>query len=144
MDNITEYMMRQLQSAGFRYPDYEHNLNSGMLYAYEGTEYCIGWDGTEFSETDRLVAEKGLWLPDGDQLLRWLTENGFRIKIDWDCETESFQINAADQNKNCQYTGGGKPLSYALHKVIYKICKSNPGQYIPENTLRLTILKDED
>ena len=136
MDNITEYMMRQLQSVGFSYPDYEHHLNFGMLYAWNGGAYRIGGseDG-EFSDSDRQVAAEGLWLPDGSQLLDWLKGCGFTASIQLD-GNGYFHVTATEPASGSQYTGGGMLLSHALHKVIYKICKS--GRYVPAPILRIS------
>lgn len=142
MDNITEYMMRQLQSAGFSYPDYEHHLNFGMLYAWKGTTYRIGgWEDGDFTETDRQAAKEGLWLPNGSQLLGWLKGCGFSVSIRLDADAGYFYVTAADLESGDQYTGGGPVLSHALHKVIYKICKSSRRPYRPDPILRANIIE---
>ena len=142
MDNITEYMMRQLQSVGFSHPDYERHLNFGMRYAWNGSTYRIGGqeDG-DFTESDKRVAAEGLWLPDGSHLLNWLKACGFTVSIQLDADGYYHAI-AADSTSGHQYTGGGPLLSHALHKVIYKICKSG-GQFRPAPDLRLPIATEE-
>lgn len=143
MDNITESMMLKLKSVGFCYPDYEHRLNMGMVYSYQGIEYCIGgWENGEFTEADRLVAKEGLWLPDGAQLLAWLRSNAFSVAIHLDAAEQYWHVCATDSVTGAEFTGGGIPLAYALHKVIYKICKSNQREYNPVSTLQLAIQND--
>lgn len=142
MDNITEYMMQQLQSVGFSYPDYEHYLNFGMLYIWKGNTYRIGgWEDGDFSENDRQAAAEGLWLPDSDQLLSWLNGCGFTVSMQSNADGY-FHITATNSIDGNQYNGGGPLLSHALHKAIYKICKSG-GPYRPEPILRLEILSAE-
>ena len=143
MDNITEYMIRQLQSVGFSYPDYEHHLNFGMVYAWNSGTYRIGGceDGT-FSKTDRQAAAEGLWLPDSDQLLSWLKGCGFTVSMQLDADGYC-HVTATDSGSGNQYSGSGPVLSHALHKAIYKICKSG-GPYRPEPILRLEILSAGD
>lgn len=144
MDNITEFMMKKLLSVGFSYPDYEHHLNSNMLFSYQGRIYCIGgWWGEEYTETDKKMVQEGQWLPSGNQLLEWLTQNDFNVKIDFELQEQYFHILAIDSVNGQQYTGGGLLLSYALHKVIYKICKSNLRSYIPRSRLVLEVLDEE-
>lgn len=141
MDNITEYMMRQLQDVGFTYPDYEHHLNFGMVFLWQGEPFHIGGhEDRDFSEADHQAAAEGLWLPDSSQLLDWLKGCGFTLSIQLDNDGY-YHITATDPTGGSQYTGGGLLLSHALHKVIYKICKS--GQYRPAPTLRLPITAEE-
>jgi len=143
MDHITEPMMRQLLSVGFSYPDYEHHLNYGMLYYYRDSYYYIGGSECEdFTETDILAAQEGLWIPDGSQLLEWLKNNDFTVSIQLDAKESYFHITATDVCANITYTGGGPLLSHALHKVILKICKSNRREYSPEKKLRLPIITE--
>ena len=142
MDHITEPMMRQLISVGFSYPDYEHHLNHGMLYYYQDSYYCIGgWENGHFTDTDILAAQDGLWIPDGFQLLEWLKGNAFTVSIQLDSEEQYFHISASDTHNDHTYTGGGPLLSHALHKAIYKICKSNRREYCPDKKLRLPIIE---
>lgn len=140
MDHITEHMMRQLLSVGFSYPDYEHHLNYGMLFYYQDSYYYIGgWEHDDFSETDILAAQDGLWIPDGSQLLEWLKYNAFTVSIQFDSEEQYFHASATDTRTGRTYAGGGPLSSHALHKIIYKICKSNLREYAPEKKLRIPI-----
>lgn len=144
MDNITESMINKLQSVGFHYPDYEHLVNTNMLYSYDGVNYCIGgWWNEEYTDTDKRVARDGQWLPNGAQLLDWLAQNDFDIRIDYDSKDRYYHVFATDTINAAQYAGGGLLLSYALQKVIYKICKSNLRSYIPRSRLVLDIINDE-
>lgn len=141
MDNITEYMMRKLQSVGFSFPDYEHHLNFGMLYAWNDSTYRIGgWEDGEFSELDHQAAADGLWLPNSSQLLDWLKGCGFTASIRLDADGY-FHVTAAEPSSGRQYTGGGPLLSHAMHKVIFKICKS--GSHCPAPVLRIPIPPEE-
>ena len=143
MDYITPYMMKKLQDVGFSYPDFEHHLNYGMVYAYRGSEHFIGANcDSDFSDEDRAAAREGLWLPDSDQLLSWLQSNGFDLSIALDSQQPRYSISAKDLHNSACYTGGGYPLAFALHKVIYKICKSGRRSYIPEKLLQLEIICD--
>ena len=142
MDNITEYMMQQLLSVGFSYPDYEHHLNFGMLYAWKGGTFRIGGaeDG-EFTDLDKQIAAEGLWLPDSSHLLDWLKGCGFTVSIHLN-EDGYYHITAMDPTDGSQYTGGGLLLSHGLHKVIFKICKSGI-KHSPKSPLRLEIMPEE-
>ena len=134
--------MRQLQSVGFSYPDYEHHLNFGTVYGWRGSAYRIGgWEDGELSETDRQAAAEGLWLPDSSQLLSWLKGCGFTVSMQLDADGYC-HVTATDAGNGNQYSGGGPVLSHALHKTIYKICKSGI-RYSPQPPLRLEIMSDE-
>jgi hypothetical protein len=140
MDNITESMMLKLKSVGFCYPNYEHFLNTGMVYSYQGSEYCIGgWEDCQFTDTDHLVAKEGLWLPDGAQLLNWLQDNDFSISVHMDSDEHYWHVCVTDSVSGMEYTAGGIPITYALYKVIYKICKSNQRDFTPKSSLRIEI-----
>ena len=144
MDNITEPMMRKLLSVGFRHPDFEHLVNTNMLFSYHGDNYCIGgWWSQDNTDVDRKIACEGQWLPSGDQLLDWLAQNNFSLKIEYDSEDRYYHVYAEDTYNATQYTGGGLLLSHALHKVIYKICKSDLRSYIPQSRVTLEIINDK-
>ena len=141
MDYITIDTLRQMCAVGFSYPDYEHFLNYGMLYHYNGDEYFIGgFSGDDFRDQDREVAAKGQWLPEASQLLSWLTATDFSVTISVD-EKMYFSIQATDTINGTQYTGGGLTLANALAKTITKICKSHRRPYIPRSTHRLEIIE---
>ena len=141
MEHITPDMMRQLLSVGFSDPDHEHFLNCGMVFEHDHVCcYIGGRDDADFTPEDQQTASEGLWLPDTDQLLNWLSRNDFNADIRMDNRT--FSVCAVDQQSGNSYTGGGYPLAFALHKVIYKICKANPHPYRPAPVLRLEIHQD--
>ena len=145
MDNITEYMMKKLLSVGFRHPDYEHLVNTNMLYSYHGINYCIGgWWDQDYTDMDKKIASEGQWLPDGAQLLDWLAQNDFDVKIEYNSDARYYYVFVTDPLNGVQYTGGGLLLSYALQKVIYKICKSNLRSYIPKKRLTLEVLDENN
>ena len=141
MEHITPDMMRQLLSVGFRDPDHEHFLNCGMVFEHD--RFCCyigGREDADFTPEDQQTASEGLWLPDTDQLLSWLSRNDFAADIRM--SNGNFIVRAVDQQTGSSYTGGGYPLAFALHKVIYKICKSNQHPYRPAPVLRLEIYPD--
>ena len=142
MEHITPDMMRHLLSVGFIDPDYEHFLNYGM--EFEHNDVCCyigGRDDADFTPENQTVASEGLWLPDTDQLLSWLSRNDFSADI---AMSEGiFHITATDLQTSESYTGGGTPLAFALHKVIYKICKASRRSYKPAPILRLEIQQDD-
>ena len=141
MDHITPHMMRQLLSVGFTDPDQEHFLNYGMVYEHQNVCcYIGGRDDADFTPVDRQIAEEGLWLPDAHQLLHWLSRNNFTAEIRM--EDGYFHVCATDSLNGHSYRGGGFPLSYALCKVIYKVCKSNCRPSRPEPILRLDIQQE--
>ena len=60
MGYITYETMQQLKAVGFNFPTYEHFLNLGMIYYYQGDEYIIGGNlTTKFTEKDKIVAQAG-------------------------------------------------------------------------------------
>ena len=140
MEYITIDTLRKMRAAGFSYPDYEHFLNYGMLYHYNGDEYSIGgFSAGDFSDKDKSIAENGEWLPDSNQLLEWLIDTNFKINISVGDE-KYFSIQATDLINGNLYNGGGATLADALAKTITKICKSNQRPYIPKPKLRLEII----
>lgn len=140
MENITYETMQKLKSVGFTYPDYEHFLNSGMMYDVQGEQYLISGNSVDgFSEQDRLAAQERCWLPDGEQLLKWLQNNGFAVTIQWDAAERYFHVMAKDGLSGTEYSRGGPTFADALALLIYKICKSARRPYIPEPTLRLEV-----
>lgn len=123
MENITYETMQKLKSVGFSYPDYEHFLNSGMMYDVQGEQYLISGNSVDgFSEQDRLAAQEGCWLPDGEQLLKWLQNNGFAVTIQWDAAERYFHVMAKDGLSGTEYSRGGPTFADALALLIYKIC----------------------
>jgi len=141
MDYITIDTLHKMRAVGFSYPDYEHFLNYGMLYHYNGDEYYIGgFSSGEFSDQDKEVAEQGEWLPEASQLLSWLTDTDFSVSISVE-DGVYFTIQATDMLDGTLYNGGGLTLANALAKTITKICKSNRRPYIPKSRLRLEIIK---
>ncbi len=139
MDYITIDTLRKLQAVGFTYPEYEHFLNVGMLFFYNDDEYLIGgFCNDNFSEKDIEVAQQGVWLPESSQLLEWLKNTHFNVKITLN-EEAYYSVQATDTINQSLYSGSGYPLANALAKVIIKICKSKQRAYIPEPTLRLHI-----
>ena len=140
MDYITIDTMRKLQSVGFSYPEYEHALNNGMLFYYNGDEYFVGgYTMDSFSLIDREVAEKGQWLPDASQLLDWLQNTDFSVIISTDADSY-FSIQATDLINGQIYSCGGATCANALAKLIFKICKSKKRIYMPRETLRIPII----
>lgn len=141
MSNITEYMMDKLQSVGFQYPDYAHEMHLGMLYAYDGKVFCFGgYQDGNFSEEEKMVASKGQWLPNSQHLLEWLNYNNFSVSIIAASDEKYYRVCAIDSTNDCQYTGGGLILSHALHKLIYKICKSKRRDYDSGRVLKPSIV----
>lgn len=140
MDYITIETLRKMREAGFSYPDYEHFLNYGMLYHYNGDEYFIGgFSADGFCDRDRAAAEHGEWLPEASQLLSWLTDTDFRVCISAE-DGRHYAVQAADLMDGTLYEGGGYTLADALAKVITKICKSDRRPYIPKSRLRVKLI----
>ena len=142
MEHITPDMMRQLLSVGFTDPDHEHFLNYGMVFEHNSVcHYTGGRDDADFIPADRKIAWEGMWLPDTDHLLSWLSRNDFSAEISM--TSGNFCVSATDQQTGKSYSGGGTPLAFALYKVIYKICKSNHRLYRPAPIHRLEIQLDD-
>ena len=140
MDYITLTTLQKLKEAGFSYPEYEHFLNSGMLYHYQGDEYLIGgFAGGQFTRQDVEAARYGIWLPEASQLLSWLTHTGFRVTITNEPEP-FYQVQATDTVTGSVYDGKDLTLANALAVTIRKICKSAQRPYIPAPSLRLPIV----
>ena len=141
MDYITIETLRKMREAGFTYPDYEHLLNYGMLYHYNGDEYFIGgFSACGFSDRDRDAAEHGEWLPEAAQLMSWLTDTDFGLCISVE-DGRYFSIQATDMLDGTLYEGGGYSLADALAKVITKICRSKRRPYVPRSRLKLEIIQ---
>ena len=140
MDYITIDTLRKMRAVGFSYPYYEHLLNYGMLYHYNGDEYFIGgFSAGGFNDQDREAAEHGEWLPEAAQLLSWLRDTHFSVNLS--VEDMYCSVQAADMTNGALYNGGGFTPADALAKTIIKICKSNRRPYIPESRLRLEIMQ---
>lgn len=144
MDYITIDTMQELQSVGFSYPEYEHFLNTGMLYYYNGDEYAIGgFTMNSFSLLDQEVAKNGQWLPSASQLLEWLQNTDFSVTISTDADAY-FSVQAKDLINGEMYSCGGATCANALAKLIFKICKSKKRLYSPRETLWIPIIGRED
>lgn len=144
MNCITYHMMQQLRAVGFSFPDYEHCLNLGMVFYYNNDEYYIGGFGnSEYSKLAIVAAREGCWLPSEDQLLEWLYLVGFDVDIHLTSDLMRFRVTAKDQVNQMQYFAQGGSLAYALHKLIYKICKAKKRQYIPRSLNRIELSSDK-
>lgn len=111
-----------------------------MRFFYKDDEYLIGGNSLDdFSETDRLVAKNGCWLPDESQLLKWLQNCDFDVTVQWNAATSYFSVFASAEDKGTQFTGGGITLVDALAKIIYKICKTRKPPPIPSDVFRIEI-----
>lgn len=143
MDYITVHTLRKLKKAGFSYPEYEHSLQTGMVYYYQDDEYTIG-GGTfaSFSEFDKAAARDGEWLPDSEQLLSWLKYTDF--KVDISVEGNYFAVQATDLINGSVFTRDGFTLANALAFLIRKICKSKQREYVPRSPLILQVLENDD
>lgn len=140
MDYITLNTLQKLKDAGFSYLEYEHFLNNGMMFYYQGDEYLIGgYSNEDFSEQDVEVAQNGVWLPEASQLLSWLVHTGFRTIITNDGQGY-YEVQATDLINGLIYYGKDLTFANALAVTIKRICKSKQREYIPESTLRLQIV----
>lgn len=140
MSYITFEMVNKLKSVNFSFPEYEHFLNLGMIYYFRGDEYFIGGSDTDpFSETDKIVASEGCWLPTDTQLLEWLESVQIDAFIHLAAGTGEYFIQATDRQNGACYKASGKPLAFVVANVIYKICKSNLRDYIPSPVDRIAI-----
>lgn len=140
MNNVSFYTMKELISCGFRFPQYEHFLNKGMVYYYEGDEFVIGgYSESEFTDEEKLIAQKGLWLPNSCQLLEWLQATDFRYTIEWNPKNNYYCVSAHDCRCNGTYTAGGIDFVNAVAKVICKICKSRKREYAPRERLIIPV-----
>ena len=140
MDYITLNTLQSLKDVGFSYPEYEHFLNNGMLFYYQGDEYFIGgYSNGNFSKQDMEIARNGVWLPEASQLLAWLVHTGFRVTITNE-ENGYYNIQAIDLINGSEYKGKDLTFANTLAVVIKKICKSQKREYIPEVTFRLQII----
>lgn len=135
--------MSKLVNAGFSFPDYEHELNGGMVYFFDQNTYIIGGPWQEkFTEHDKLVSKLGCWLPDDSQLWDWLYRNTFDVIYHWSDSDHCFFLSANDCITGQSYSARGEVLVHTLSELVYEICKSNRRCYTPERNLRLEILKE--
>lgn len=140
MSYITYEMMQDLLKVNFRFPAYEHFLNLGMIYYYQGSEYFIGGESSEdFSEKDKIVARDGCWLPEDTQLLEWLKLVGMEYQIEFNSANNMLQIRVKDNVSDASYEAKGGTLAGVLWSVIRKICKANLRSYLPEEIERIAI-----
>lgn len=143
MDYITFDTIQKLQSVGFTYPEYEHCLNHGMLFYYNGDEYTIGgFTMDSFSALDEEVAKHGQWLPYSSHLFKWLEYTDFTVSVLTDSDGY-FSVQATDLINNEVYSCGGITLANALAKLIYKILKSKKRTYLPREAIVAWVLQDK-
>ena len=140
MGYITYETMQQLKAVGFSFPTYEHFLNLGMTYYYQGNEYIIGGNLTsEFTEKDKIVAREGCWLPTAEQLLEWFALVEIDVYIQLDASDRCYCITATDFSTGMQASNKGRTLALSLAMLIQKFCKKGLRPYIPKGVQRLKI-----
>ena len=140
MGYITYETMQQLKAVGFNFPTYEHFLNLGMIYYYQGDEYIIGGNlTTKFTEKDKIVAQEGCWLPTAEQLLEWFAMVEINVSIQLDAIDRCYHITATDCITGMQASNKGRMLALSLAMLVRKFCKKGLRPYIPEEVQRLKI-----
>ena len=132
--------MQELKAVGFSFPTYEHFLNLGMTYYYQGNEYVIGGSLTsEFTEIEKIIAREGCWLPTAEQLLEWFALVEIDIYIQLDAPDQCYHITATDCVTGMEYSTKGRTLALSLAMLIRKFCKKGLRPYIPKEVQRLKI-----
>ena len=140
MSYITYETMQELKAAGFGFPAYEHALRLGMIYYYQNNEYFIGGNLTsEYTETDKIVAQEGCWLPTADQLLEWFALVEVDLSIQLDAPDRCYYITATDCVTGIQFSTKGRTLALSLAMLIRKFCRKGFRQYTPKEVQRLKI-----
>lgn len=140
MYNIPYEILLKLKKVHFSFPEYEHLLNYGMVYYYQGNEYTIGGTGvSEFTEKDKAAAKDGIWLPSTSALFDWLRLTNFEVSLSYSHDRGCYCIRALDRENGAHYQADGAVLAYTLATLIYKICKSNLRNYVPSHEMRLQV-----
>lgn len=119
--NIDYFTAQDLRRIGFTYQFWDQNPQKGMVFWYRGQEWVVG--GRVLSKDIDIpedVVKKGLWLPDSDYLLMWLSDNDFTIDIKYEGR---YYAVAEDPYTHTRYKGAHDTLAFALSKVISKIYK---------------------
>lgn len=145
MGCITYQMMQELRNVGFSFPAYENFINLGMVFYYKDDEYYVGgFCNSEYSETDLTAGQKGCWLPTESELLEWLHLTDFDVNIQLTGSIMCLHVTGRDRTNQMEYGACGGSLAYALHKLIYKICKSNKRPYVPRYVERIELSNRQD
>ena len=123
--SITKQMMDKLLSVGFRFEEFEENLDGpGNVFFYNGTEHTLGgaWDGSPVSEEDKKIAREGFWLPDTDHLMLWLEWRDVSVDIS-DSSDDGYFHGTAKTEDGEAFEGGGPDIQMCLYKLVFKVCR---------------------
>lgn len=131
--NLTIYSIKKLHEVGFEFKQFEHNYNIGNVYYYDGNIYTIGgkWGTSSNDLTDKEISEKGIWLPNESDLIKWLQLTHHNIQIVY-VNDECYFHGKAMNKKGEIFTGGGPDILCCLEKIIYKICKNSSNPVVPD------------
>lgn len=135
-------MIEKLRSVGFTFPQFEHECNIGKTYFFNGKEYTLGgvWGGNSYYEYEKMIAKKGVWLPDATDLFRWLELTNHSVIISYKSEDCYYYAEAENAEKQT-FKGSGPDLECCLHKLIFKICRDSESAPVPKEILILEIEK---
>ena len=131
--NSTRYTVDKLRAVGFAFPQLEHTCNVGNVYGYNGETYTIGgkWGNSSYTEQEKTIAKEGTWLPNEDDLMRWLELTHHSVQIHYSADERYFHGTATNANGTV-FVGSGPTLLCCLEKLIYKICKQSKTPVIPD------------
>ena len=138
--NLTKYSVEKLRKAGFTFPQFENDCNIGNVYDDNGTVYTVGgkWSDSSYTSEDMEFSQKGIWLPDESDLMKWLQLTHHDVKIVYSNE-ECYFHGEATNEKGESFIGGGPDLLCCLEKMIYKICKKSAVAPVPDQIMILDI-----
>ncbi|MBE6666284.1 MAG: hypothetical protein E7603_08725 [Ruminococcaceae bacterium] len=138
--NLTVYSVKKLREVGFEFKQFENDCNIGKVYDYDGNIYTVGgkWGHSSYTSEEMEISQKGSWLPDESDLMKWLQLTHHDVQIAYSNETHYFHGEAKNE-KGEMFTGGGPDLLCCLEKMIYKICKKSAVVPVPDQIMILDI-----
>lgn len=126
--SINIYEATKLYELGFTYKHYQNNIEKGMVFFYNDSEWVLGGDTeSDLSESDIKIIANGTWIPSDSHLIEWLQDNDFSFYILND--DGFYAIKCVDNNTQSEFTSKTPSLSFTLSAVIRKILKKNERDF---------------
>ena len=136
---LTLEMVEKLRSVGFSFPQFEQ-CDIGKTYFFNGKEYTVGgfWGKNTYYEYEQMIAQKGVWLPDANDLFEWLKLTGHSVTVNYKSD-ERYYYGEAENGTGQFFKGSGADIECCLYKLIFKICRDSNPVPMPEEILILSI-----
>lgn len=141
MINIEFCICKELYAAGFTYKYYQEPLNyqKGMTFWYNEKEWVFGGNVLDSKSPLPDEIKNGIWLPDADYFLLWLTENDFVFTIEYN---SLYRVEATDTLTNFKYRAKGANLSQALAYLIINIYRKKIRTYDNKEIMRYDLIDE--